>query len=98
VTTARELIDMITATAAELRDGLDTDIEFGICDGNNLELIDDVDIDFYARVPTDGSPGGTQLLIICGHHHPGQKPGELLRGAAADVDDELRNLTGQDEA
>lgn len=95
MTTAQEFIEMIADTAAELDDGLDAGIEFGICDGDNLQLIDNCDIDIYSEVRTNGSPTTAKpFIVIRGHHHPGEgKPGKLLRGVAADADEELRRLT-----
>jgi hypothetical protein len=35
-------------------------------------------------------------VLIRAHHHPGESPGPLTHGAAADADEELRRLTEGD--
>ncbi|GAB3679376.1 hypothetical protein GCM10027589_49660 [Actinocorallia lasiicapitis] len=92
--TLRETIEMLTALADQSPDGLDTPVEFGICDATDLQMIDEIDLGIYQRISVRTSEVGTYVMFR-GHHHPGAVPGALLRGAAADVDDELRDLTGE---
>lgn len=95
VTTIREVIDMLTDLASFLPVGPDTQVEFGICDGENLQMVDKVDVSHYTHVRDDGSD--QIFVIIRGHVHLGEKPGRLLRGAVADVDQELHDLLDGDD-
>jgi hypothetical protein len=63
---------------------METPIEFGICNGEDVQMIDDVDLDQWTRVETDGTPV-RQFALLRGHIHPGEKTGDRLRGVAADV-------------
>lgn len=95
MTTVRELIETLTEVAAGLPGDRDVDVEIGICDGENLRIVEKVDVDDYAEVSSDGVPR-KQFVIIRGHlHHAGD--GQTLKGVATDVEDELRKLTGTDE-
>jgi len=96
-TTIRYLVDGLLELAGTLPEGTDTPVELGVCDGSALQLIDQCDLHYWARMPADGSgPPGSYFVLIRGHIHPGEKAGELLRGAAADVDRELRELADGD--
>jgi hypothetical protein len=96
-TTLRQIVDMLLAIATDLPAGLDGRIEFGVCDGNNLQIIDHVDLDLYTEVKPGERPApDSTYVILRAHHHPGESPGHLLRGAAADADKELRQLTAED--
>ncbi|GAA3217305.1 hypothetical protein [Actinocorallia longicatena] len=94
--TLRETIEMLTALAHQSPDGLDTPVEFAICDGENLQMIDEIDLGTSTRVSARSAAKTSHFVLFRGHHHPGRPPGLLLRGAAADVDDELRGLTEPD--
>ncbi len=87
---------MLTRIASELPGGLDTMVEFGVCDGSSLQLLDDVDVDFYTEITSEGGRAVSVAFVsIRAHHHPGEgKTGQLLRGVAAEVDEELHRLTG----
>jgi hypothetical protein len=37
-----------------------------------------------------------RFVLLRGHLHPGEKPGQVLRGLAENVDAELRDLTDDD--
>lgn len=94
--TVREFVERLTELSAELTDGLNSVIRFGVCDGDHLQLLDKVDVHFYTRQSTQGSPTGPEFVIIRGHVHPGEEAGELLEGVATHADEELRNLTDGD--
>jgi hypothetical protein len=95
ITTIRYLIDGLLELAGMLPEGTDTPVELGICDGKDLQLIDQCDLGHWAKIPADGSgPPSGYFVLIRGHVHPGEKAGELMRGAASDADQELRDLTG----
>lgn len=95
--TLRGVLNMLMAVAAELPQGLNSRVEFGVCDGENLQLIDQVDVDIYTNIQTaSGEEVDEPFVILRAHSHPGQTAGRLLRGAASNADDELRKLTGDD--
>lgn len=97
--TLRDLIDGLHRLARILDHGLDTPIKLGVCDGRNVQMIDRVDVDvqtFYARMP-DGFAPGEESVVIRGHHHAGEVPGELGLGVVEDPDEELRSLLREDE-
>ncbi|TDD60826.1 hypothetical protein [Actinomadura rubrisoli] len=89
-TTIREVIAMLNTLAADLPEGMDTRVKFGICDGADLQMVDDVDLSHYTHVK-DGRPVEV-FVMFRGHVHPEEEPGPRLRGAAAHVDEELREL------
>jgi len=96
-TTVRTVLNMLMTIAADLPDGLDTRIEVAICDGENLQLIDQVDVAVYTEATeSTAEVTGEPFVILRGHQHPGEHPGVLLRGVASDADAELRKLTGDD--
>jgi hypothetical protein len=90
--TVRGLITALTEAAGRLPDGLDTPFQFGICDGTDLHLITDVDMDVYTVHPEGPAGAVTHLLLARAHQHPG-RAGEVWRGVGAHADDELRRLT-----
>jgi hypothetical protein len=96
--TAREFIAAVTEIAEQLPDGLDSAIELAICDGSAQQFIDSVEVLYQAYVRTDDSadPDRRPQVVIVGHWHPGESPGRVQRGIAADADEELRKLTGGD--
>ena len=44
VTTIRDVVDGLTELAAMLPEGLETRVELGVCDGEDLQLIENVDL------------------------------------------------------
>jgi hypothetical protein len=93
--TLRGVLNMLMAVAAELPLGLDSRVEFGVCDGENLQRIDQVDVDIYTNIQTaSGEEAGEPFVILRAQSHPGQTAGRPLRGVASNADDELRKLTG----
>jgi hypothetical protein len=95
--TVRELIEALTAATARLPAALDTDVELGVCDGENLQMIGTVDVNYWARVAPNGTPKG-YFVLVQGHPHLDEGgPARPLRGVTADVDDELRKLTEHGE-
>lgn len=91
VTTIRDMIEALTELAAMLPDAERSEVEFGICNGTDLQMVDKVDVSHYTHVRDDGGPDRL-FVMFRGHVHPGEKPGRLLRDAVADVDEELRGL------
>jgi hypothetical protein len=88
MTTVREMVDALTAAAAELPNGLDTDVELGTCDGQALRLVESVDVSPWAEV--DGTGNAAPFVLLRTHAHPGDDAGELLRPVAAEADRHLR--------
>ena len=97
--TVRELIEELTRAASSLPQGLDAVFELGICDGHDLQLINEIDIDFrvFFRTTTDPPVAERGTVLIRGHWHRGESPGELQHGVTSDVDDELREMTEGDQ-
>jgi hypothetical protein len=93
MTTIRELIDGLTEIAEMMPDRLDTELEIGVCNGEDLQIIEKVDVDHYAEMSADAPAVDRRFVMLRGHLHPGEKSGMLLRGVASDVDQEFRGLT-----
>jgi hypothetical protein len=91
----RKFIQRLTEAAGNLPDGLDSAVELAICDGRDLQFIDRVDVSVWTTVPESGPP--QSYVLIRPHDHPGDSHGPRTRGAAADVDEELRWLTERDD-
>ena len=87
----REFIQRLTNAAGDLSDGLDGAVELAICDGRDLQFIGRVDVSVWTTVPESGQP--SSYVLIRAHHHPGDSSETRSRGAAADVDEELRWIT-----
>lgn len=96
-TTIRDLIAALNELAEESPAGENTEVEFGICNGTALQMVDDIDVSHSTRVQADGLARVRVSVLFRAHVHPGEKPGELLRGVAADVDQELRDLLDDSE-
>lgn len=95
VTTIRDMIEALTELAATSPEGVDTQVEFGLCNGVDLQMFDKVDVDHYTHVGDD-KPDRI-FVMFRAHAHPGEEPGRQLRDAVADVDDELRDLLNKPE-
>jgi hypothetical protein len=93
VTPIRDLVDGLTELARMLPEGFETRVELGVCDGEDLQLIENVDLDHWALMPPERPQVAERFVLLRGHVHPGKRAGELLRGAASHVDKELRDLT-----
>jgi hypothetical protein len=93
VTTIRDLVDGLTELAGMLPEGFETRVELGVCDGEDLQLIENVDLGHWALMPPERPQVTERFVLLRGHVHPGERAGELLRGAASHVDQELRKLT-----
>lgn len=93
VTTIRDLVDGLTELADMLPQGFETRVELGVCDGEDLQLIENVDLDRWALMPPERAHMAEWFVLLRGHLHPGERAGELLHGAASHVDQELRELT-----
>lgn len=99
VTTVRRMVEALLGVADRLPLGLDAAVEFGVCDGAALQILKDVDVTAYSVFPRDQSrPVSAPTVLIRAHDHPGPgtSRGPLMRGAAADADDELQDLTSRD--
>jgi hypothetical protein len=93
--TARELIDAITELATGLPDGMETAVELGICDGKDVQMVDKMDIDHWAQLKN--AKPVRRFILLRGHVHPGEDAGQKMPGVASDLDEELRQLTDDDE-
>jgi hypothetical protein len=95
VTTIRQAIEVLTELASTLPDGMETQVEFGLCNGVDLQMFDEIDVDHYTHV-SEGKPDRV-FVMFRAHAHPGEEPGRQLRDATADVDEELRDLLNRPE-
>lgn len=94
--TVRGLVNYLTTLASALPEGMSTPIEIGVCDGQDLQLLSEVDIDEYTRTLLDGTEVET-FIVIRAHDHPdGEGRGMRMRGVTADADGELRDLTKEE--
>ena len=91
----REFIQRLTSAAGHLPGGLDSAVELAICDGQDLQFINRVDVSVWTTVADNGPL--QSYVLIRPHDHPGESPGPRTRGAAAHADEELRRLTEQDD-
>jgi hypothetical protein len=92
--TIREFVEGLTELADLLPDGFDTPLELGICDGEDLQLLDRVDLGPWTEVTGESLEHRSVFALLRGHHHRDDpNPGRLLRRGAADADEELRKLT-----
>jgi hypothetical protein len=85
--------------AEQLPDGLDSPIDLAICDGSNLQFLDQVEVTWqhqYDKTSGTFVRGKEMCALIKGHWHPEGNPGRLLRGVASDINEELRELTQGD--
>lgn len=93
--TVRQLIADLELQASGLAEGLDSRFELVICQGDQQQFIDHVEV-VYQQHTNSGLrvlPDQPQAVLIIGHWHPGETPGRVQRALTADVDDELRGLT-----
>ena len=93
VTTIHDLVDGLTELAGMLPEGFETRVELGVCDGEDLQLIENVDLGHWALMPPEQPQAAEWFVLLRGHVHPGERAGELLRGAASHVDLELREFS-----
>jgi hypothetical protein len=94
MTTIRELIDGLIEGASVLEEGLDAAFSVAVCNGDDLQFINRVDIGHWTRPADDGSLQ-ERFMLLRAHLHPGEEAGELSRGVAADADQVLREWTGE---
>jgi hypothetical protein len=82
-TTVRTVLNALLEIAAGLPLGLDSRVEFGVCDGLNMQLLDNADLISYRKKAPDGSEEADTLSVLLRAHHHGNAPGELMDGTAA---------------
>lgn len=93
--TIREMIYGLTAIAAEFPTGPDTEVEVAICDGKVLQFVEEVDFEPSTFVPDQDSPQqAREFVLIRIHDHPDNP---AMRGRAVDLDQELQQLTDDDD-
>lgn len=93
VNTIHDLVDGLTELAGMLPEGFETRVELGVYDGEDLQLIENVDLGHWALMPPERPQAAEWFVLLRGHVHPGERAGELLRGAASHVDLELREFS-----
>jgi hypothetical protein len=93
-TTISELIEQLLDLSSDL--GAETPVEFAICDGeDSLQFVREVDVEPSAFLPQDSATPPRQFVLIRAHAHGEPHPWSG-RGVAADVDQELHRLTGEE--
>jgi hypothetical protein len=97
--TVREVIEELTRAAASLPRGLDALFELCICDEHDLQLISNLDVDFWVFVDMSAKPPVPKhgSVVMRGHWHRGESPGKVWHGAAAAADEALREMTEGDQ-
>jgi hypothetical protein len=95
VTTIRDLVDGLIELAGMLPQGFKTRVELGVCDGEDLQLIENIDLDRWASMPPERLQMAEWFVLLRGHLHPGERAGELLHRAASHVDQDLRELADE---
>jgi hypothetical protein len=66
--TVRTVPNALTDMAAGLPLGLDSRMEFGVCDGLNLQLLDNSDlISYRKKAPAGGEEAGTLSVLLRAH-------------------------------
>ena len=73
VTTIRDLMDGLTELAGMLPEGYETHVELGVCDGEDLQLIENVDLGHWALTPPEGPQIASWFVLLRGHVHPGER-------------------------
>jgi hypothetical protein len=94
--TVREFIAELTRAANDLPEGLDSTLELSICQEEDQQFIDEVEIKpwrTYNLEAAQEAPEGPRGVVIIGHWHPGESPGKVLGAKTADMDEELRKMT-----
>lgn len=97
--TVRAFISSLMEAAEQLPDGLDSPIDLAICDGHNLQFIDQAEVTWQRQYDTTSGQfvrGKEMCVLIKGHWHQEESPGRLLRGVVSGIDEELRKLTQGD--
>jgi len=69
VTTIRDLVDGLTELAGMLPEGFETRVELGVCDGEDLQLIENVDLDHWALMPPERPQVAERFVLLRGHVH-----------------------------
>ncbi len=96
--TVRAFIEALAEAAAGLSDGLDTEIELAICDGESLQFIDDTEVQAMLTVYSGTvEPDGGGFVIIRGHWHPGESPGRVQRSTVLRTDDDYQEVFEDEE-
>jgi hypothetical protein len=96
-TTIGILIDGLTELAEMLPEGMETPVKFGICDGSGIQFVDKSDLGHWGHASLEDAQVREWFVLLRGHVHPGENPGQYSPGVADDVDRELRDLTGGED-
>lgn len=92
----REVIDALTARAAELPAGLDTEVRVSMCDGVDNEITRSILVDHMAEVSQDDFKIHDLYVIVQGHPHRDEHA-QKLHGVMHDADDYLRRWAAEGE-
>jgi hypothetical protein len=88
--TVREFIEWLIRAANNLPATLDSLIGLAICDGQGRQFIQNVEVTWEWLVNQETGENRPAGVLIVGHWHPGETPGEYRRAMAEGADEELR--------
>ncbi|MGH4017829.1 MAG: hypothetical protein ACRDT0_01010 [Pseudonocardiaceae bacterium] len=94
----RQAIEQLTAAAESLPTGLDSPVRVALCDGVDVQVSDEVDIDHYTEVSPDVGVLGV-FVMVRGHPHRDKDAGRStkLRGWADQADEQLQRWARGEE-
>lgn len=100
ITTLGKLIADLNEYARLLPEGTGTPVRLAVCDGNGMQFIDTKDLGYWTFMARDDPGTRHTFVLVRGHAHPGESPGQYSPGITAGADDELRKIAaeGEDEA
>jgi hypothetical protein len=93
ITTIGKLVADLTEYAGRLPNGAETEVQMAVCDGAGLQFVDSRDLSYWTFVPADGAGARSTFVMLRGHAHLGELPGQYSPGVSSDADAELRTLT-----
>ena len=100
--TTRAFIKQLIDAAGHLPNGLDSPVELAICDGNDKQYIDRVEVTWQYVYDEETGNLVRQTPDLCtlilGHWHRDESPGRVHRGVPSAVDEELREMTDPGES
>jgi hypothetical protein len=94
ITHLGKLIADLMEYADRLPDGAQTEVRMSVCDGSGMQFIDSRDLSYWTFMPSEGTGTRGTFVLLRGHAHRGELPGEYSAGIASDADAELQAITG----
>lgn len=91
--TVREFIERLIRAANNLPATLDSPIGLGICDRQGTQFVQNVEVTWEWLVNEATGERKPSGVLIIGHWHPGESPGEYRRTVTENADEELGRRT-----